>query len=156
MNNVTRDLRYGFRTLLQTPTFTALTILTLALAIGVNTAIFTMVNVLMFRPLPMKDTDNIGFFYFDHPERGVQNARMSAGDFLDYRERFTSFTELATVNRGRSAWNRRWPFRSCRERGSPVYVVGFGEDRRFRPRRRRGPRPGRDSFHGFHAPAKPR
>jgi len=100
MNNLLRDVRYGFRTLLQTPTFTALTILTLALAIGVNTSIFSMVNVLMFRPLPIKDTDNIGFFYFDHPERGVQDGRMSAADFLDYRERFTSFTELATVNRG--------------------------------------------------------
>ena len=101
MNNLVRDVRYGLRTLLQTPTFSLLTVLTLALAIGVNTAIFSMVNVLMFRPLPIKDTDTIGFLYFDHPERGVQDGRMSAADFLDYREQFSSFTDLAAVNRGR-------------------------------------------------------
>jgi len=101
MSNLTRDVRYGLRALLQTPTFTALTVLTLSLAIGVNTAIFSMVNVLMFRPLPITDTDTIGFFYFDHAERGIDDGRMSPADFLDFRERFGSFREMAAVNRGR-------------------------------------------------------
>ena len=101
MSTLFRDLRYGVRTLLQTPTFTALTILTLGLAIGVNTAIFSMVNVLMFQPLPFRHTEDIAFFYFDNPERGVQDGRMSPGDFFDYRERLTSFRDLGAVNRGR-------------------------------------------------------
>jgi predicted permease len=101
MSNLLRDVRYGLRALLQTPTFTAVTILTLALAIGVNTAIFSMVNVLMFRPLPIKETGDVGFFYFDHAERGLTDGRMSPADFLDFRERFTSFREMAAVHRGR-------------------------------------------------------
>ena len=102
MSNLIRDIRYGVRALVQTPTFTFVTILTLGLAIGVNTAIFSMVNVLMFQPLPIVDTDTIAFIYFDHPERGVQDARMSAGDFLDYRDRMTTLTDLSAVLRGRS------------------------------------------------------
>jgi len=102
MSNFLGDLRYGLRTLLQTPTFTVLTVLTLAMAIGVNTAIFSMVNVLMFRPLPIKDTEEMGFIYFDNPDRGVQRGRMSEGDFLDYRESFRSLTDLAAARRGRS------------------------------------------------------
>jgi len=101
MRNLLRDIRYGARTLMQAPQFTALTVLTLALAIGVNTAIFSMVNILMFRPLPIKDTDTIGFIYFDNPERGIQRGRMSRGDFLDFRDSFTSLTDLSAVNRGR-------------------------------------------------------
>ncbi len=117
MSNLIRDIRYGFRTLAQTPTFTSLTILTLALAIGVNTAIFSMVNVLMFKPLPIGETDTIGFLYFDHPERGVQDGRMSPGDFLDYRERFQSLQDLAAVNRGRNF--------VMTGHEEPVQIVGF-------------------------------
>ena len=68
MSNVVQDVRYGVRTLLQSPTFTILTVLTLALAIGVNTAIFSMVNVLMFRPLPIGNTAEAAFIYSANPE----------------------------------------------------------------------------------------
>ena len=102
MKNFLHDVRYGARTLLQTPTFTVLTIVTLALAIGVNTAIFSLVNVMMFRPLPIKDGETMGFIYSANPERGIQNAYASPADFLDFRSQLTSFTELAGVSRGRA------------------------------------------------------
>ncbi len=117
MSNLIRDIRYGLRNLAQTPTFTLLTVLTLGLAIGVNTAIFSMVNVLLLQSLPIEDTDTIAFFYFDHPERGIQGARMTGADFLDYRERMASLTDLAAINRGRSF--------IMTGHEEPVRIIGF-------------------------------
>jgi len=107
MSNLIRDIRYGLRNLAQTPTFTLLTVLTLGLAIGVNTAIFSMVNVLLLQSLPIEDTDTIAFFYFDHPERGIQGARMTGADFLDYRERMASLTPTFSAGRSGSTTSKR-------------------------------------------------
>lgn len=117
MRNILGDIRYGVRTLAQSPTFTVLTVVTLALAIGVNTAIFSMVNVLMLRPLPIKDTESLAFIYSDNSERGINSAYVSAADFLDYQDQLTSFASLATVNRGRN-----YVMTGVEE---PVNIVGF-------------------------------
>jgi putative ABC transport system permease protein len=101
MSQLRQDIRYGVRTLLKTPTFTVLTILTLALAIGVNTAIFSMMNVLFLQSLPITDGDTIAFIYTANPGRGIDRAYLSEADFLDFRRELGSFTELAAVNRGR-------------------------------------------------------
>jgi putative ABC transport system permease protein len=87
---------------LQSPTFSVLTVLTLALAIGVNTAIFSMINVLLLRPLPIRDPDTAGFIYSSNPQRSVERAYVSEADFLDFRRDLRSFSELAGVNRGRT------------------------------------------------------
>jgi len=102
MNTFIQDIRYGIRTLLQSPTFSVLTVLTLALAIGVNTAIFSMINVLLLRPLPIADTDTIGFIYSTNPQRSIDRAYVSEADFLDFRRELRSFSALAGVGRGTS------------------------------------------------------
>jgi predicted permease len=58
-----RDLLYSWRTLRRTPAFTTLAVLVLALGIGINTAVFTLVNVLIFRPLPVSQPDELAFIY---------------------------------------------------------------------------------------------
>src|SRR5262245_40505665 len=58
-----QDLRYGIRTFLKNPGFTAVSALTLALGIGVNTALFTLFNAIVLRPLPIKDADRIVRIY---------------------------------------------------------------------------------------------
>ena len=60
MRTLLQDLRYGVRMVRRQPTFSLVVILTLALAIGANTVIFSFANILMLRPLPLKDSDTLG------------------------------------------------------------------------------------------------
>ena len=59
MQSFLNDVRYGFRMLLKNPGFTAVVIITLALGIGANTAIFSVVNAVLLQPLPFKDQDRL-------------------------------------------------------------------------------------------------
>jgi putative ABC transport system permease protein len=86
------DLRFGFRTLRRNPGFTVVAVLTLALGIGANTAIFSVVENVLLRPLP-----------YDHPESlveikntypGFQNVGISPGDFFDWRRDAKSFSSM--------------------------------------------------------------
>ena len=88
-----QDLRYGLRMLLKHPSVTAIAVLTLALGIGANAAIFSVVNALLLRPLPFNEPERllwIGGWVGNDKEQGVTPA-----DFLDYREQSQSFQELA-------------------------------------------------------------
>jgi putative ABC transport system permease protein len=89
-----QDLRYAARMLRQKPGFTLVAVLTLALGIGANTAIFSIVNAVLLQPLPFLDTERLlwigGWARNADKEQGVTPA-----DFLDYREQSRSFAILA-------------------------------------------------------------
>lgn len=90
-----QDLRYGIRMLFKHPGFTAIAVLTLALGIGANTAIFSVVNAVVLRPLPFEDPERIirmwgKFSQGDH-------AATSPPDFLDYRAQNSTFEEFAAM-----------------------------------------------------------
>jgi macrolide transport system ATP-binding/permease protein len=86
-----QDLRFGARMLLKQPGFSAIVILTLALGIGVNTAMFTIFNALALKPLPLKDADSIVAV------RGIPQNQFSYPDYQDYSARTQTMAGLALM-----------------------------------------------------------
>ncbi|MCH7824240.1 MAG: ABC transporter permease [Acidobacteria bacterium] len=97
LSDYLHDIRYATRMLIKSPAFSVITVVTLALAIGVNSAIFSMINVVFFSDIPIRDGDTVGFFYMQNPERGFVRQSMSLPDFLDYREGITAFEGIAAL-----------------------------------------------------------
>ncbi|HKP11016.1 MAG TPA: ABC transporter permease [Blastocatellia bacterium] len=89
-----QDLRFGARMLAKRPGFALVAILTLALGIGANTAIFTVIYGVLLRPLPFNDPDRVVWMWGAVRDRG-NRASVSPLDFLDYRARSQSFEEFA-------------------------------------------------------------
>ncbi|MEN1728730.1 MAG: ABC transporter permease, partial [Pseudomonadota bacterium] len=89
------DLRYAIRQLLRQPGFLAAVVLTLALGIGANSAIFSMINGLMLKPLPYPEGDRLVAIYNTYPKMGLPNAGVSVPDFIDRRDRTDTFDSVA-------------------------------------------------------------
>jgi putative ABC transport system permease protein len=95
IEDLAQDLRYGLRTLRKSPGFTAVAALTLALGIGANTAIFSVVNAALLRPLPYEAPDRLVVIWGTHPQVGREEA--SLPDFVDWREQSQSFERMAAT-----------------------------------------------------------
>jgi len=89
------DLRYALRTLARTPAFTLTAVLTLALGIGANTAMFSVVNAVLLRPLPFADPDRLVFVFSQNSRRNEGQMRVSALDFADWQREARSFDAVA-------------------------------------------------------------
>jgi putative ABC transport system permease protein len=90
-----QDLRYGLRMLGKSPAFAAIAIITLALGIGANSAIFSVVNGVLLRPLPYEDPGRLMDVFSSAPSRGFQNFTTSPPDFRTLRERNQTFAGLS-------------------------------------------------------------
>ena len=96
MTTLWHDLRYGARTLWKNPGFTAVAVFALALGIGANTAIFSVVNAVLFRPLPFADPERIVRLYVTSEwSRDGSGGTFSHPNFLDFRERSRSLQYVA-------------------------------------------------------------
>ena len=93
MQTLLQDLRYGARMLRKHPGFTLIAVLTLALGISANTALFTVYDAFVLKPLPLKDPDSIANVK-GYDREGKGNALFSYLDYVDYRDRNTSFAGL--------------------------------------------------------------
>src|ERR1051325_3862450 len=93
-----KDIRYAARVLLKRPGFTLVAVATLALGIGVNTALFTVFDALALRPLPLRDPARLVNVY-GLDSKGARRPLYSYADYLDYRERLSSFEGLAAMNK---------------------------------------------------------
>ena len=93
--NLTQDLRYTLRWLLKSPGFTAAAVLTLALGIGANSAIFSVVNAVLLRPLPYPQSDRLVRIWDTNDERGEEGANVNPNTFLDWRQNARSFESMA-------------------------------------------------------------
>src|ERR1043166_19366 len=94
MDSLLKDIRYGLRGLLKRPGFTAIALVALALGIGANTAIFSLVNAVVLRPLPFPEPDRLVWVY-GNIRNGGNRASVSPLDFLDYRSQNKTFEQFA-------------------------------------------------------------
>jgi len=93
-----QDLRFGARMLLKQPGFTLIAVLTLALGIGANTAIFSVVNAVLLRPLPFAEPERLVWLWDTQPQ--LPTAPASLPDFLDWKGQNQSFEHLAAFQSG--------------------------------------------------------
>src|SRR5947207_1431596 len=85
MSTLLQDLRYGFRMLAKNPGFTAAAAVTLALGIGANTAMFSVVNAALLRSLPYENPDRLVYVWSAEKARGINQSTVSIPDLHDWR-----------------------------------------------------------------------
>src|ERR1041385_5543738 len=95
MQTLLQDLRYGLRMLAKNPGFTAIAVLALALGIGANTAVFSVVNAVLLRPLPIKEPNRLVWIWGDRiRQQGNGRGSISPPDFLDFRQQNQVFERI--------------------------------------------------------------
>jgi putative ABC transport system permease protein len=95
---MTRDIRFAVRQLLKSPRFTLLALLTLAIGIGLNSAIFSLIDDLFLRGLPYTQPDRVVHLYGNAKERGLNEIPLSAPRFMHYRDGQSIFSDFAAEN----------------------------------------------------------
>jgi putative ABC transport system permease protein len=126
MENIFQDLRYGVRTLLKNPTFAAIAVIALALGIGANTAVFSVADAVLFRPLPFKQPDHLMLMFGASLETGQGSGSISPPDFLDFREQNQVFERYAAYTTGGAAFSLTGSGEAERLEGARV-TEGFFE-----------------------------
>jgi len=96
-----QDVRYGLRMIRKSPGFTAVAILTLALGIGANSAIFSIVYGLLYRPLPFPDEGRIAMVHMYFSPQNNPRGNLSVADFVDWKNGNTVFEQVAAYSRSR-------------------------------------------------------
>ncbi|HEY7184427.1 MAG TPA: ABC transporter permease [Blastocatellia bacterium] len=95
MRTLWQDLRYGARLLLKNPGFALIAVLTQALGVGANTAIFTVVNGVLLRPLPYDEPDRLVMLWEADPRRNIEQQRVAPPNLVEWREQSRSFENIA-------------------------------------------------------------
>jgi putative ABC transport system permease protein len=116
MDSILRDLKFSIRSLLKRPALTFIAILTLGIGIGANSAIFSMVNALLLKPLPFPDPDRIVALWDKVPSRGVERNEVTVANYLDWRAQNKSFEQLGIY---------RWWSTNLTGAETPERVQGF-------------------------------
>src|SRR6185369_195570 len=93
-----QDLRYAARMLKKNPGFTAVAVIALALGIGANTAIFSVVNTVLLRPLPYKDPEQLVMVWEDATKHGYPRDTPAAANYVDWRDQNTVFSGMAAID----------------------------------------------------------
>jgi len=95
---IAADVRFEIRALRRNPGFSAVVLLTLALGIGANAAIFSVVNAVVIRPLPFRDAERLVIIHGNLHRPGVEEIPASAGEYVDYRDRSHVFDDVAAYD----------------------------------------------------------
>lgn len=97
MSDFLHDLRYAVRTLLRSPGFTIVAAVTLALGIGANTAVFSVVNTLLLQPLPFEEPERIVMFWQQNTETGFDQDQVAWADYFDWQAKSTTIESFDCV-----------------------------------------------------------
>ena len=122
MKTLMQDIRYAVRMLLKNKRFAAAAVISLALGIGANTTIFSVVNALLLKSLPYNDPDGIVLVWGDSPAQGINRNQVSATDVADWRSQNTVFEEIATY----SDWGATFSGTGGEPERIPAMQVGDG------------------------------
>ena len=95
IENFAQDLRYSLRSLRKSSGFTAVAVITLALGIGANTAIFSVVDAVLLRPLPYRDPGRLAVIWTDNVKQNLHQERTSYPNFEDWRKQSRAFADMA-------------------------------------------------------------
>jgi putative ABC transport system permease protein len=96
MEKLLQDIRYGFRMMLKSPSFSIIATIALALGIGANTAIFSVVNAVLLRPLPFPESERLMNIWETNSQRGLERGSASYPNAADWREQSKSFEHVST------------------------------------------------------------
>jgi putative ABC transport system permease protein len=125
LNGLIQDLRYGTRSLAKSPSFTIVSLLTLALGIGANTAIFSFVDAVLLKPLPYSDADRI-VMVWEKPPQGERNG-ISTLNYLDWKAQNKVFEFMTAFNNGVvTLTGKGEPVQLRRGQVAPEYFNIFG------------------------------
>ena len=100
MEALLQDVRYGLRMLVKKPAFTIVAVLTLALGVGANTAIFSIVNAVLLRSLPFRDPDRLVRILFNEPGLGLRDVKFSKPELDDLQTRADVFEDVTPIFEG--------------------------------------------------------
>src|SRR5215217_7734011 len=98
MFDLIRDVRHASRRLVRTPVFTVATLMTLALGIGANTAIFSVVNTILLKPLPFPEPDRLVGLWQTAPGVNITDLNASIADYVTYRQDSRTLADVAIWN----------------------------------------------------------
>ena len=98
LDEARQDLRYAARTLRKSPAFTTTAAATLALAIGANTAMFSVLNAVLLRPLPYRSPEQLAMLWTEDPTQNLREGRSALWDVEQWRSQSQSFADMATFD----------------------------------------------------------
>ena len=102
MRNLGLDFQHGLRLLVRQPSFTAIAVLTLALGFGATTAIFSVVNAVVLRPLPFEQSDHLILLFEHNRPKGWTHFSVAQGNFVDWARSTRAFEAMTAISEGRA------------------------------------------------------
>ena len=97
IESILTDIRFAARSLLKRPGFTLIVVLTLALGIGANAAVFSVINAVLLRPLPYRNADRVVMLWQNNIKAGIPDNDVSPANFVDWSEQSNSFEAMAGI-----------------------------------------------------------